>query len=320
MSDRTRRRLLAVMVLLACAAPAAADALEAPTSAPAAEGPSMPVWVWPVLLLLVCFAIGIVAVLGGVGGAVLFVPIVSGFFPFHLDFVRCTGLLVALSGSVAAGSRLLRSGLASLRLALPVALVTSSAAIVGAMIGLALPDNVVKVLLGLAILGIAAVMILAKSEAHPKAIRADALSAALHIHGIYYERSTEKYVKWRVRRTPLSIVLFVGVGMMAGMFGLGAGWANVPVLNLVMGAPLKISVASSHFLLAVTDSTAAWVYINDGAVLPMIVIPSLIGIMLGSMVGASLLGRVRPKQVRHIVLVILLLAGTRSLLAGLGIV
>ena len=44
---------------------------------------------------------------------------------------------------------------------------------------------------------------------------------------------------------------------MAGMFGLGAGWANVPVLNLLMGAPLKISVATSKFLLAITDTSAA---------------------------------------------------------------
>ena len=56
---------------------------------------------------------GIVAVLGGVGGGVLFVPIISGFFPFHLDFVRGTGLLVPLSGALAAGPGLLKSNLAS---------------------------------------------------------------------------------------------------------------------------------------------------------------------------------------------------------------
>ena len=60
-------------------------------------------WIWPLVLLGVTFVMGIVAVLGGVGGGVLYVPIISGFFPFHLDFVRGTGLLVALSGALAAG-------------------------------------------------------------------------------------------------------------------------------------------------------------------------------------------------------------------------
>ena len=72
----------------------------------AQESPS-PWWIWPLILLLVTFLMGIVAVLGGVGGGVLFVPIISGFFPFHLDFVRGTGLLVALSGALASGPGLL---------------------------------------------------------------------------------------------------------------------------------------------------------------------------------------------------------------------
>src|SRR5688572_33296278 len=117
-----------------------------------------PWWAWPLALFVVCFFLGIIAVPAGVGGGVLFVPIVAGFFPFHLDFVRGAGLLVALSGALAAGPRLLESGLANLRLALPLALVASASSIGGALLGLALPTQVVQVALGLTILGIVAIM------------------------------------------------------------------------------------------------------------------------------------------------------------------
>ena len=70
-------------------------------------------WIWPIALFLASFALGIVAVLAGVGGGVLFVPIVGSFFPFHLDFVRGAGVLLALAAALAAGPRLLRDGLAS---------------------------------------------------------------------------------------------------------------------------------------------------------------------------------------------------------------
>ena len=93
------------------------------------EAVGVPWWVWPIALFAVSFAIGIVAVLAGVGGGVLFVPIVGSLFPFHLDFVRGAGLLVALSGALAAGPRLLQHGLANLRLALPLALVASTSSI-----------------------------------------------------------------------------------------------------------------------------------------------------------------------------------------------
>jgi hypothetical protein len=106
---------------------------------------------------------------------------------------------------------------------------------------------------------------------------------------------------------------------MAGMFGLGAGWANVPVLNLMMGAPLKVSVATSKFLLSITDTSAAWIYVNNGAVLPMLVVPSIIGIMLGSIVGVRILAKTKPAAIRYIVIFMLLFAGSRALLKGLGI-
>ena len=65
---------------------------------------------------------------------------------------------------------------------------------------------------------------------------------------------------WKIHRTVPGACLFVVIGILAGMFGLGAGWANVPTLNLVMGIPLKISVGSSMFLLSITDTSAAWIY------------------------------------------------------------
>ena len=112
---------------------------------------------------------------------------------------------------------------------------------------------------------------------------------------------------------------FILIGFLAGMFGLGAGWANVPVLNLVMGVPLKAAVATSHFLLSITDASAAWVYINKGAIMPIIVVPSVLGIMLGSFLGAKLFARVHPKSIRIIVLIMLTLAGLRSILKGCGL-
>ena len=270
-------------------------------------------------LFIVTFILGILAVLGGVGGGVLFVPIIGGFFPFHLDFVRGAGLLVALAGALAAGPGLLRKGLADLRLAIPVALIASACAIVGAMIGLALPTRVVQIALGLAILGIVAIMLAARKSEYPEVPRADALSSALRINGIYHEASTGQDVDWKIHRTPLGLATFVLIGVMAGMFGLGAGWANVPVLNLLMGAPLKVSVATSKFLLSITDTSAAWIYLNKGAVLPMVVVPSIIGIMLGSIIGVRILARTKPAVIRTMVIVLLLFASMRALLKGLAI-
>ena len=322
MTKSMLRKLGGIDISLVCVltlSPVWAFASEASATAPVPVDSDMAWWMWPLILLVVTFVMGIVAVLGGVGGGVLYVPIISGFFPFHLDFVRGTGLLVALCGALAAGPGLLKMNMASLRLAIPVALIASTMAIVGAMVGLALPTNIVQILLGATILGIVVIMFIAKKSEYPEVKQADPLSSALRITGIYHEASTGQDIDWKVHRTPMGLATFIIIGFMAGMFGLGAGWANVPVLNLMMGAPLKISVATSKFLLSITDTSAAWIYMNKGCVIPMMVIPSLIGIMLGSFIGVRILKVAKPTFIRWMVIVILAFAGAKALTKGLGI-
>lgn len=303
--------VLVIMAAIWPAATAAAGAAE--IASPTAW------WVWPLALFVVCFFLGIIAVPAGVGGGVLFVPLVSGFFPFHLDYVRGAGLLVALASALAAGPSLLRSGLANMRVALPLALIASFSSMFGAVLGLALPVSIVRIALGVAILGIVAVMLLAGKSELPDVRRSDRLATLLGMNGIFVDGASGQTVEWRLHRTPQGLVLFFFIGMLAGMFGLGAGWANVPALNLVMGAPLKVAAGSSNFILSLVDSSAAWIYLSKGAVLPIIAAPSVIGMMLGAKIGARLLTVLKASIIRRLVIAILLFGGGRALMVGLGI-
>ena len=284
-----------------------------------APGSTLPWWVWPLALFVTCFFIGIVAVPAGIGGGTLFVPIIGGFFPFHLDFVRGAGLMVALASALAAGPMLLRAGLSSLRLALPLALLASMSSIAGALLGLAMPAAAIQIALGILILGIVALMLAAKKSEFPMVAKPDRLSSALRINGVFIDGASGQTIDWQVHRTPAGLVLFVLIGMMAGMFGIGAGWANVPTLNLLMGAPLKVSAGTSGLVLSLVDSSAAWVYLNRGAVLPMIAVPSVIGMMLGARIGARLLNVLKGSVIRKLVIALLVFAGLRALLKGAGV-
>ncbi len=308
---RSARHALALMALvLPALALAAGDA---------ASGSEPPWWVWPLGLFVASFAMGIVAVPAGIGGGTLFVPIVGSFFPFHLDFVRGAGLLVALASALSAGPMLLRSGLGSLRLALPLALLASASSIVGAILGLAMPVALVQMLLGGLVLGIVVLMFVSKKSEYPQVDAPDRLAQALALHGVFVDGASGRTVQWQVHRTAAGLVLFLGIGVLAGMFGIGAGWANVPVLNLLLGAPLKLAAGTSGLVLSLVDSSAAWVYINKGAVLPMVAVPSVIGMMLGARIGARLLQVLPARVVRRLVIAVLLFAGARALLKGMGV-
>lgn len=308
---RLRRSALLGSGLLLIAASAQAAA--------AGAGAGVPWWVWPLALFVASFLMGIVAVPAGIGGGTLFVPIVGSFFPFHLDFVRGAGLLVALASALSAGPMLLRGGLGSLRLALPLAVLASASSIGGAMLGLAMPANVVQMLLGGVVLGIVMLMLLAKKSEFPHVARPDALSQALALNGVFIDGASGRSVQWQVHRTLPGLFVFLFIGVLAGMFGIGAGWANVPALNLLMGAPVKVAAGTSGLVLSLVDSSAAWVYINRGAVLPMIAVPSVVGMMLGARIGARLLNVLKGAVIRRMVIAVLLFAGLRALLKGTGV-
>jgi hypothetical protein len=213
----------------------------------------------------------------------------------------------------------MRGGLGSLRLALPLAVLASASSIVGAMLGLALPADTVQIMLGVLVLSIVGLMAVSKKSEFPQVDRPDALSQVLALNGVFLDGASGRAIQWQVHRTVHGLLLFPLIGVMAGMFGIGAGWANVPALNLLMGAPLKVAAGTSSVVLSLVDSSAAWVYINRGAVLPVIAVPSVVGMMLGARIGARLLRTLKAAHIRGLVIAMLLFAGVRALLRGTGV-
>lgn len=316
---RSRR----VLTALACAGGVAVVALLGPQAAAGAEGAGFPGWPWwmlPLSIFGLTTAMGVLAVLAGVGGGVMFVPLMSWLMPFvHIDFVRGAGIMVALAGALSAGPSLIRRQFTDLRLAIPLALSASLFSIFGAQVGLALAEATVQLLLGVIILGTAGLLAAFRPLIDPDVGRVDRVVQALGIEGHYYDEELERQQHWRPRSLIIGVVAFAVIGFMAGMFGLGAGWANTPVLNLLMGLPLKFSVATSYFLLAIAGPSAALVYLTRGAMLPVVVVPAVLGSMLGARLGAVVLMRLRPGVIRLIIIAVLALAGLRALLKGLGI-
>ena len=284
---------------------------------------------WPLALFVFTLVIGLIAPVSGVGGGVLFVPLTVAFFPFNVDFIRGAGLIMALTSALSSAPHLMKKGLANLRIMAPVVVVSMITSILGGIVGLwvtnAFPTGkfYIYIALGIVLFIIFVVMLTSKRVEFPEVTSIDPISAKLGISGAWYEPSLDKVVEYRTTKMPVALPAFAAVGFIAGMFGLGAGWANVPVLNLLMGAPIKVATSTSMLIITVNDAAAAWVYLANGAVLPMIVIPSVIGISIGSRIGARIAVKARPKFVRYLVMGVMLLAAVLDIqkgLSGLGVI
>ncbi|AAB89606.1 conserved hypothetical protein [Archaeoglobus fulgidus DSM 4304] len=290
------------------------------------ESLQVPLWEkWVILVFLFALIIGIIGPLSGVGGGVIFVGLGMAILPFNVDFIRGAGLVAALSTSLNSAPYFTKKGLANLRIVAPLVSVSTIFSVFGGVIGLwisnSFPEGSYYVKMSLGVVLLVLLLILSRSknvEYPPPREKKDRLSEMIDLTGGWYEPTLNRIVTYEASNLPLAMLAFSGVGFLAGMFGLGAGWANVPILNLVMGLPLKAAVASSMLILAINDSASLWVYLANGAVLPIVVVPVVLGISIGSRIGSRLAAKTKPKVIKRLVIALIALSGVVNIIQGLS--
>ena len=278
-----------------------------------------------VLSFLFSVLIAIIAVIAGVGGGVIFTPILLAFTSIDTLIIRSTGLVVAMFSGLVSTGPLMRRGLADVKLVFFAALPIIIGGMLGSLLAIHLAkslgetsDGIVRLLLGLLLVFIAILFIFSgKNMEYPAAKPTDHLAMKLKLRHSYWEDSLESKVSYKAVNTKLAMLLFLAVGFTGGFFGLGGGWAVVPVLNLVMSIPLKVSTASSGVLLALGNAAAIWPYINIGALIGVVAAPWMLGQVVGGIIGAHILSSVKASIVRNILITILLASSLK--LIGRGI-
>jgi uncharacterized membrane protein YfcA len=276
------------------------------------------------MFFLISLVIRMVAVLGGIGGGMMFTSLMMGFTGVDSYIIRATGLLIATSGSVVAARRFLARGLANIRLVLFTGVSYSGFAVIGALTAGYVKQNVgevgeaaIRVSLGTIVLVVATVMLIGGGGSqYPDVKNVDGLSRKLHLAMAYWEQSLGKVVDYRVSRASVAVLVFCMAGFLSGLFGIGAGWIMVPTFNLIMLVPLKVAAASSSVLMGVGDTAAVWQYIKGGAIFPLFAVPCLSGSILGALIGSRIMLRVKASFVRGIIIAIMYGAGFKLVLNG----
>ncbi len=282
--------------------------------------------VFSITFFIITTLMGIVAVLAGIGGGVVYTPIMMGFTPINSFIIRGTGLLVAMAGAVVAGRPFLRRGVANIKLLLMTACPYTLFAVIGALYAGCIRgthgEGIIRIALGTLVLIIVAIFIFFRKKVdYPEVTRWDSLSEAienkLNLSTSYWEESIDKVVSYIPTRPWLGLILFCFIGFISGLFGLGGGWAMVPALNIGMGLPLKVAATCSKILIGMGDTAAVWAYINMGAILPLFAVPCTIGLITGTIIGARIMLKVETNIIRYILIAVLTASGIRLISKGL---
>ncbi len=259
---------------------------------------------------LLSFAIALLAVMGGIGGGVLFTPILLAFTNVNSLIVRATGLIVAMFSGLISTGPFMKRGLANLKICILAAACYGIGAFTGAIMAILVAkhlgqagEGIVRLALGGIILCLALYFIIGGQKIEwPVVKKVDAFTRKLNLTQPYYEYSRNEVIDYQVTRAWLLMIAVVVVGFLSGFFGLGAGWAIVPALNMIMAVPLKVAAACSGVLLGMGDCIALWPYLLTGSIIPLFAAPWLVGQVLGGLVGAYVLLKIKAGFIRFLLI------------------
>ncbi|MEE8418238.1 MAG: sulfite exporter TauE/SafE family protein [candidate division Zixibacteria bacterium] len=245
-----------------------------------------------VYLIATGFFAGIVGSLLGLGGGIILVPALTLIFGLPMTEAVGTSLMGVVAVSTAAAIDFLKSGRADLELGLTLETLTALGALSGGLLAAVIATRSLYILFGIVLLYAAFNMIRSRNRLieNEKAI---------------YPKNKE-----------IGLGLSFAAGNVSGLLGIGGGVMKVPLLNLVMGVPLKIATATSSYMIGITAATASIIYLVRGDVDFYKAAPIILGIFFGSRLGASFSYRIDAFTLRLLFVAILLYTAYKMISTG----
>ena len=262
---------------------------------------------------------GLVGALAGVGGGILIVPTLTLLFGIDIRLAIGASIVSVIATSSGAAAAYVRDRMTDMRVGMFLELATTTGAVVGALLAAIVAQAFLYILLGLVLLGSALMQVMRLGEEMPPEVEPSGLAARLRLASSYPDARLGREVSYAARRVPLGFVLMWGAGLVSGLLGIGSGALKVVAMDGAMRLPMKVSSATSNFMIGVTAAASAGIYLGRGDVDPTLVAPVALGVLAGAMLGARLLPRLANRQVRWIFLPVLVVIGIQTLLRGFGV-
>lgn len=261
--------------------------------------------------------------LGGVLGmasGIFIVPILTLLFGVDIHFAIGASIVSVIACSCGSAAPFLKGRLTNIRLAI----VLETATTLGALTGVLLTGIVsTPVLYGLfaAILALSAKQMLARRREVIDADAPDARSWAtvLRLHSSFPDHAAGREVSYQVNRVPLGMALMYGAGLISALLGIGSGVLKIPAMDTALRLPIKVSSATSNFMIGVTAAASAGAYFVRGDIDIDIAGPVALGSVVGALLGARLLIGLPADKLRLFFVIVLALLAIQMLLSAFGV-
>jgi uncharacterized protein len=261
--------------------------------------------------------------LGGVLGmasGIFVVPLLTLLFGVSIQTAIGASIVSVIACSCSGAASFLKGRLVNVRLAIVLETATTFGALAGVLLIGRVPTSFLYALFAI-ILVVSAKQMLARRHEACADGPPDAASwaSALRLHASFPDPVSGREIGYQVGRVPFGMALMVGAGLISALLGIGSGVLKIPAMDTALRLPIKVSSATSNFMIGVTAAASAGAYFARGDIDIRLAGPIALGSVIGAIVGARLLIRLPADKLRVFFVVVLLLLAIDMFLSALGV-
>jgi uncharacterized membrane protein YfcA len=256
----------------------------------------------------------------GMASGIFIVPVLVLFGGLEMHTAVGASIVSVIACSCGSAASFLEGGLTNVRLAVTLETATTLGAVTGVLLTGVVPASALYLLFA-AVLIVSAWQMLGRRREPLDVTITDpptSQSDRGRLHASYHDLDLGRRVTYLVQGLPLGLSLMYGAGVISALLGIGSGVLKIPAMDTALRLPIKVSSATSNFMIGVTASASAGAYFVRGDIAPGIAGPVALGSVVGSIVGARILMRASNDRLRMLFVAVLVILAVQMLLTGLG--
>ena len=245
----------------------------------------MTILIFTLILLVGSYGAGLLGSLTGLGGGFIIIPLVTLLLNVDIHYAIGASLVSVIATSSGSAAAFVKEGITNMRLGVFLEIATTAGAMCGAIVAVYIPTNYIAVLFGLILIASAIVSLQKKviNVDHTKSVLAEKLKLNSSYPG------PNGPIEYTVTRVGGGFVMMIFAGLISGLLGIGSGALKVIAMDNIMRIPFKVSTTTSNFMIGVTASASAVVYLQRGYISPGVSMPVVIGVLAGAFTGSKIL-------------------------------
>ncbi|MCL4517156.1 MAG: sulfite exporter TauE/SafE family protein [Firmicutes bacterium] len=270
------------------------------------------------ITLLLSFGFGMLGALLGLGGGLFIVPALTIFMHIPISYAIGASIISVIATSSGAAAAYVQDKITNIRIAMFLEMGTTTGAITGAYLSGLISHKVLYIIFAVIMLYSAVMMFHKRNAELPQYKAGHPWAEKLNLNGEYLDNALNRVVEYKTQGVPQGLGLMYIAGIISGLLGIGNGAFKVMAMDSAMKLPMKVSTATSNFMIGVTAAASAGVYFARGQINPVIAAPVAVGMLLGATAGSLIMNRVKSVTLRKLFIPVLLAIAVEMFIKGLS--